>query len=155
MDVTAGYAGDPQLRKVFETEGRGEPDGRLSQVIEGPIRFFALCEQQTLPFYGYAAYVGYLARKNIIDISRLTQLVRLFAARFTGQERIGQQIADTLETLLQPHGVAVYLEAQPLSTPLRGRREIAPVTRTTAWRGRFAKDAALQAEFFTACGLPK
>jgi GTP cyclohydrolase I len=154
VDVTAGYDGDPKLLKVFETECRGEPDCRLSQVIEGPIHFFALCEHHALPFYGQA-YVGYIAHKNIIGISKLTRLVRLFAARFTVQERIGQQIADALETMLQPHGVAVYLEAHHLCTQMRGVREIVPMTRTTVWRGHFADDAALRAEFFTACGLPK
>lgn len=154
VDVTAGYDGDPKLLKVFETECRGEPDCRLSQVIEGPIHFFALCEHHALPFYGQA-YVGYIAHKNIIGISKLTRLVRLFATRFTVQERIGQQIADALETMLQPHGVAVYLEAHHLCTQMRGVREIVPMTRTTVWRGHFADDAALRAEFFTACGLQK
>ena len=154
VDVTAGYDGDPKLLTVFETECRGEPDCRLSQVIEGPINFFALCEHHALPFYGHA-YVGYIAHENIIGISKLTRLARLFAARFTVQERIGQQIADALETMLQPHGVAVYLEAHHLCTQMRGVREIVPMTRTTVWRGHFANDAALRAEFFTACGLQK
>lgn len=154
VDVTAGYEGDPKLLKVFATECRGEPDCRLSQVIEGPIHFFALCEHHALPFYGHA-YVGYIAHENIIGISKLTRLVRLFATRFTVQERIGQQIADALEAMLQPHGVAVYLEAHHLCTQMRGVREIVPMTRTTVWRGHFADDAALRAEFFTACGIQK
>jgi GTP cyclohydrolase IA len=154
VDITAGYDGDPKLLKVFETECRGEPDCRLSQVIEGPIHFFALCEHHALPFFGQA-YVGYIAHENIIGISKLTRLVRLFATRFTVQERIGQQIADALETMLQPHGVAVYLDAHHLCTQMRGVREIVPMTRTTVWRGYFASDAALRAEFFTAGGLPK
>jgi GTP cyclohydrolase IA len=154
VDITAGYEGDPKLLTVFATECRGEPDCRLSQVVEGPIHFFSLCEHHALPFYGQA-YVGYIAHENIIGISKLTRLVRLFATRFTVQERIGQQIADALETMLQPHGVAVYLEAHHLCTQMRGVREIVPMTRTTVWRGHFADDAALRAEFFTACGLPQ
>src|SRR5687767_12629889 len=109
FDATEGYEGDPKLLKVFDTECRGEPDCRLSQVIEGPIPFFALCEHHALPFYG-RAYVGYIAHENIIGISKLTRMVRLFSKRFAVQERIGQQIADSLETMLHPHGVAVYLE---------------------------------------------
>jgi GTP cyclohydrolase I len=154
VDITAGYVGDPKLLKVFTTECQGEPDCHLSQVIEGPIHFFALCEHHALPFYGHA-YVGYIAHENIIGISKLTRLVRLFATRFTVQERIGQQIADALETMLQPHGVAVYLEAHHLCTQMRGVREIVPMTRTTVWRGHFAADAALRAEFFTGCGIQK
>jgi GTP cyclohydrolase I len=149
-DATEGYDGDPKLLKVFDTECRGEPDCRISQVIEGPIRFFALCEHHALPFFG-TAYVGYIAHENIIGISKLTRLVRLFSRRFSVQERIGQQIADALETMLHPHGVAVLLEAHHLCVEMRGVRETAPTTRTTVWRGHFAEDATLRAEFFSAC----
>jgi len=147
-EATNGYDGDPKLLKVFHTECRGGPDCRLSQVIEGPIQFFALCEHHSLPFYG-RAYVAYIAHDQIIGISKLTRLVRLFAKRFTVQERMGQQIADTLDLLLRPHGVAVYLEAHHLCTQMRGVRETSPITRTTCWRGRFAEDANLRAEFLT------
>jgi GTP cyclohydrolase I len=153
-DSTEGYDGDPKLLRVFDTECRGEPDCHLSQVIEGPIPFFALCEHHALPFYGMA-YVGNIAHENIVGISKLTRLVRLFAKRFSVQERIGQQIADTLEAMLHPHGVAVYLEAHHLCMEMRGVREISPITRTTVWRGHFADDPALRSEFFTACGLQR
>ena len=154
FDSTEGYDGDPKLLKVFETECHGEPDCHMSQVLEGPISFFALCEHHALPFYG-KAYVGYIAHENIIGISKLTRLVRLFSKRFSVQERIGQQIADTLETMLHPHGVAVFLEAHHLCMEMRGVRETAPMTRTTVWRGNYAEDASLRAEFFTACGLQR
>ena len=145
FDATAGYEGDPKLLTVFETECRGGPDCRLSQVIEGPIRFFALCEHHALPFYGHA-YVGYIAHEHIIGISKLTRLVRVFAQRFAVQERIGQQIAESLVAMLEPHGVAVYLEAHHLCTQMRGVREVSPLTRTTFWRGEFDQNAALRAE---------
>lgn len=152
FDSTEGYEGDPKLLKVFETECRGGPDCRLSQVVEGPIHFFALCEHHALPFHGHA-YVGYIAHEHIIGISKLTRLVRLFAKRFTVQERIGQQIADTLDAMLEPHGVAVYLEAHHLCTEMRGVRAIAPLTRTTFWRGAYDTNPDLRAEFFTVCGV--
>ena len=154
FDATEGYDGDPKLLRVFETECHGDPDCRLSQVIEGPIPFFALCEHHVLPFHGMA-YVGYIAHENIIGISKLTRLVRLFSKRFAVQERIGQQIADSLETMLHPHGVAVYLEAHHLCMEMRGVRETAPMTRTTVWRGYYAEDSTLRSEFFTACGLQR
>lgn len=154
FDVTAGYDGDPKLIKVFDTECRGGPDCRLSQVIEGPINFYSLCEHHALPFFG-RAYVGYIAHEQIIGISKLTRLVRLYAMRFTVQERIGQQIVDTLEALLHPHGVAVYLEAHHLCTEMRGVRESSPLTRTTYWRGAYDDNPALRAEFYTACGLQR
>jgi GTP cyclohydrolase I len=152
-DATEGYDGDPKLLRVFDTECHGDPDCHLSQVIEGPIHFFALCEHHALPFYGMA-YVGYIAHENIIGISKLTRLVRLFSKRFAVQERIGQQIADTLQAMLHPHGVAVFLEARHLCMEMRGVRETAPNTRTTVWRGYYAEDPALRAEFFTACRFP-
>lgn len=153
-DATEGYDGDPKLLRVFTTECRGEPDCRLSQVVEGPIRFFALCEHHALPFYG-SAYVGYIAHENIIGISKLTRLVRLFSRRFAVQERIGQQIADALEAMLHPHGVAVFLEAHHLCVEMRGVREMAPTTRTAVWRGFYAQDPALRSEFFSACTLQR
>ena len=152
FDATEGYEGDPKLLKVFQTECRGGPDCRLSQVIEGPIHFFSLCEHHALPFHGHA-YVGYIAHEHIIGISKLTRLVRLFAKRFAVQERIGQQIADTLDAMLQPHGVAVYLEAHHLCTQMRGVREISPLTRTTFWRGAYDENAALRGEFLSICGV--
>jgi GTP cyclohydrolase I len=151
-DSTAGYEGDPKLITVFDTECRGGPDCRLSQVVEGPIQFFSLCEHHALPFFG-RAYVGYIAHEQIIGLSKLTRLVRLFAKRFTVQERIGQQIADSLEAMLHPHGVAVYLDAHHLCTQMRGVRETAPLTRTTFWRGNYESDPSLRTEFYVACGL--
>lgn len=152
FDSTEGYEGDPKLIKVFQTECRGGPDCRLSQVVEGPIQFYSLCEHHALPFFG-RAYVGYIAHEHIIGISKLTRLVRVFAKRFAVQERIGQQIADALQSMLQPHGVAVYLEANHLCTQMRGVRESSPVARTAFWRGNYDTDAALRAEFFEMCGL--
>lgn len=153
-DITAGYEGDPKLLTVFPTECHGEPDCRLSQIVEGPIPWSGLCEHHALPILGHA-FIGYIAHEQIIGISKLTRLLRVFASRFTVQERIGQQIADALEGMLRPHGVAVYLEGEHTCTRIRGVRESAPVTRTTVWRGLFADDPALRQEFFVACGLEK
>jgi GTP cyclohydrolase I len=154
FDVTNGYEGDPKLVRVFPTECRGGPDCRLSQVVEGPISFFAMCEHHVMPFYGQA-YVGYIAHEHIVGISKLSRLVRLFARRFTLQERIGRQVADALEGMLEPHGVAVYLEAQHLCMQMRGVNEHASLTRTTHWRGNYDANPNLRAEFFTACGLER
>lgn len=148
-DSTAGYEGDPKLVTVFETECRGGPDCRLSQIIEGPIQFYSLCEHHALPFYGHA-YIGYIAHEHIIGISKLTRLIRLYARRFTVQERLGQEVADTLDLLLEPHGVAVYLEAHHLCTQMRGVEEVASQTRTTFWRGAYEREESLRREFFAA-----
>lgn len=120
-------------------------------MIEGPIPFFALCEHHALPFHGQA-YVGYVADERIIGISKLTRLVRLFAKRFTMQERLGQQIADAFDAMLQPYGVAVYLEAQHLCKMMRGVRETCPLTRTSTWRGEYESNSSLRVEFLLATG---
>ena len=146
FDVTAGYDGDPKLLTAFQTECSGGPDCELSQIIEGPIQFFSLCEHHALPFHGQA-YLGYIAHEHIIGISKLTRLVRLFAQRFSVQERLGRQIVDALQAMLQPHGVAVYLQAHHLCTQMRGVREAEPLTRTTFWRGEYERNPALRTEF--------
>src|SRR5438067_4534144 len=138
-DATAGYEGDPKLLTAFPAEGVG------GHVIEGPISFSALCEHHALPFYGNA-HIGYIAGDEIIGISKLTRLVRLYARRFTVQERLGEQIADTLNELISPAGIAVHLEASHLCTRMRGVEEHSR-TITTFWRGAFEDDAELRREF--------
>ena len=148
-DSTAGYEGDAKLLTAFPTECRGGPDCHISQVIEGPIRFYALCEHHALPFFG-VAHVGYVAHENIIGISKLTRLVRLFGRRFTVQERMGQEIADRLVALLQPHGVAVHLDAVHLCTQMRGVQDQGSHTWTSFWRGNYEEDPELRREFLDA-----
>ena len=142
-DATAGYEGEPKLLTAFPAEGRGV-ESATSQIIEGPIAFQSLCEHHALPFHGFA-HIGYIAGDQIIGISKLTRLVRLFARRFTVQERLGEQIADALVELVSPQGVAVHLEASHLCTQMRGVEEHSR-TITTFWRGTFA-DPELRREF--------
>jgi GTP cyclohydrolase I len=145
-DSTQGYEGDPKLLTAFPTECRGGPDCRISQIIEGPISFFALCEHHALPFFG-VAHIGYIAHDQIIGISKLTRLVRVFARRFTVQERMGVEIADRLVELMNPHGVAVHLKAVHLCTQMRGVREEQSSTTTAFWRGSYDAEAVLRQEF--------
>jgi GTP cyclohydrolase I len=149
FDSTYGYEGDQKLLTAFPTECRGGPDCSISQIIEGPIHFYSLCEHHALPFHG-VAHLGYIAHEHIIGISKLTRLVRLFARRFTVQERMGQQIADTLVDILEPHGVAVHLEAVHLCTQMRGVREESSHTWTSFWRGGYEDKPELRAEFLNA-----
>lgn len=153
FDATEGYDGDPKLVKAFDTECHDVSGCGLSQIIQGPIPFYALCEHHALPFHG-SVYVGYIAQDQIIGISKLTRLVRLFSKRFAVQERIGQEVADMLEATVHPQGIAIYIEAHHLCMEMRGVREINPMTRTTVWRGSYAEEASLRSEFFTSCGLP-
>ena len=143
-EATAGYDGDPKLVTTFPTESDAVEGQPFAQIVEGPIAFSALCEHHALPFHGHA-HVGYIAGERIIGISKLTRLVRLFSRRFTVQERLGEQIADTLVALVEPEGVAVRLEASHLCTQMRGVEEHSRTT-TTAWRGVY-RDAELRREF--------
>jgi GTP cyclohydrolase I len=152
-EATSGYEGDPKMLTAFPTECRGGPDCRISQIIQGPISFFSLCEHHAFPFYG-VAYVGYVAHERIIGISKLTRLVRVFARRFSVQERLGQQIAETLERVLEPHGVAVRLQAHHLCTQMRGVREERSKTWTSFWRGNYESDTAMRGEFLDVCHSP-
>src|SRR6266576_2933396 len=127
FDATAGYEGDPKLLTAFPTE------------------------RHALPFHGHA-YIGYIAHEEIIGISKLTRLVRVFARRFTVQERVGVQIADELVRVLQPHGVAVHLSAMHLCTQMRGVREDHSRTITSFWRGNYESDPQLRTEFLSIAG---
>ena len=147
-DATAGYDGDPKLLTAFPAEHAGEQSGLI---VEGPISFHALCEHHALPFHG-SAHVAYVAGSEIIGISKLTRIVRLYARRFTVQERMGEQIADALVDLVEPRGVGVHLEAAHLCTQMRGVAEDGSRTITTFWRGLFRDDADLRREFLLHVG---
>jgi len=146
FDATAGYDGDPKLRTAFPSERPEGVEGRHQQIVEGPISFFALCEHHALPFHG-VAHVAYLSDGEILGISKLTRLVRLYARRFTVQERLGEQIADALVELVSPRGVAVHLDAAHLCTQMRGVEEEGSHTVTTFFRGLYDEDADLRREF--------
>jgi GTP cyclohydrolase IA len=146
VDATSGYDGDPKLRTAFPSERPDGIEGTHSQVVEGPISFFALCEHHALPFHG-VAHLAYLPGSEILGISKLTRLVRLYARRVTVQERLGEQIADGLVELVAPQGVAVHLDASHLCTQMRGVNEEGSRTVTTFWRGRYDEDADLRREF--------
>ncbi|HZB98312.1 MAG TPA: GTP cyclohydrolase I [Candidatus Sulfotelmatobacter sp.] len=146
FDSTAGYEDDPKMLTAFPTECHGGPDCEISQVIEGPISFFALCEHHALPFHG-TAHVAYIPHEQIIGISKLTRLVRVYARRFTVQERMGREIVDRLVEILGPHGVALHLEAVHLCTQMRGVREQRSRTSTSFWRGAYEGNPDLRREF--------
>jgi GTP cyclohydrolase IA len=145
-DATSGYEGDHKVLTAFPTECRCDKDCLVSEIVEGPISFYSLCEHHALPFHG-VVHIGYVPHERIIGISKLTRLVRLFARRFTVQERLGEQIADALVELIEPHGVAVHIEAAHLCTQMRGVREEHSKTVTSVWRGGYSETPELRREF--------
>jgi GTP cyclohydrolase I len=150
-EATRGIEGDPKLRTVFPNEA-GDAEHRSDQIVEGPIRFYSLCEHHALPFFG-DAHVGYVPGRELIGLSKLTRLVRLHARRFTLQERLAADIADDLARLTHASGVAVRLEATHLCTQMRGVGEASSVTRTTAWRGAYESSPELREEFLGLCRI--
>jgi GTP cyclohydrolase I len=146
VEATDGYDGDPKLITAFPTECHGGSSCEIAQIVEGPIPFHALCEHHALPFQG-RAWLGYVAHEQILGISKLTRLVRVLTRRFGVQEGMTHRIADELAALTDAHGVAVYLEAEHMCMSMRGVREDATITRTTAYRGVYERDATLRAEF--------
>ena len=94
-----------------------------------------------------------MAHEGIVRISKLTRLVRVVTRRFGVQEEMTHEIADELTRMMEPHGVAVYLEAHHLCTQMRGVRELMAKTRTTAFRGNYSASASLRSEFFDVAGL--
>jgi GTP cyclohydrolase I len=141
----------PRAFEMLNTECRSGPTCRQVKVIEGPIQFLGLCERHSFPFFGQV-YVGYIAYEQIMGICQLTRLVRFCALRATGEETIRQQIADALEALLHPYGIAIYLEAYHQCTQTRGL-QATPALYSTVWRGNYGLDSALQTEFLNTCGL--
>ncbi|MGH7862895.1 MAG: GTP cyclohydrolase I [Candidatus Dormibacteraceae bacterium] len=147
LDATAGYEGDPKLVTLFPDERLGESScGTHQLVVEGPITFYSLCEHHALPFFGHA-HVGYVPGEKLIGISKLTRLVRLYAMRFSLQERIGEEVANGLAEILEARGVAVHLEATHLCTQMRGVKDTETRTQTTTWRGAFGADSGLRDQF--------
>ena len=115
-------------------------------VIVREIEFYSLCEHHILPFWG-KCHVGYLPRNRIIGLSKIPRIVDMFARRLQVQERLTREIAEALETALDPRGVAVVMEAQHLCMMARGVEKQAPKMATNVMRGAFREDSSTRAEF--------
>ena len=115
-------------------------------VIVKDIEFYSLCEHHILPFWG-RCHVGYLPRKRIVGLSKIPRLVDMFSRRLQVQERLTREIAEALETALEPRGVAVVIEGQHLCMMARGVQKQAPKMTTNVMRGTFRDDSSTRAEF--------
>ena len=112
------------------------------------IDFFSLCEHHLLPFYG-VVHVGYLPGDKIMGISKIPRIVDVFARRLQIQERMTKQVANAIEDILQPKGVAVMAEASHLCMQMRGVEKKASFMVTSAMRGAFKENHKTRDEFLT------
>ena len=115
-------------------------------VIVKEIEFYSLCEHHILPFWG-KCHVGYLPKNRIIGLSKIPRIVDMFSRRLQVQERLTREIAEALETALDPRGVAVVMEGQHLCMMARGVEKQAPKMTTNVMRGTFREDSSTRAEF--------
>lgn len=115
-------------------------------VIVKDIDFYSLCEHHLLPFFG-KCHVAYVPRGKVIGLSKIPRLVEVFSRRLQVQERLTNQIADTLRVTLKPLGVAVVLEATHLCMSMRGVQKQNSIAVTSAMLGVLRDDARTRMEF--------
>ena len=132
---------------LFRAEG-------AEMVVVKEIEFYSLCEHHMLPFFG-KVHLAYVPNQTILGLSKFARLVDIFARRMQVQERLTAQLADALEEVLEPKGVAVVSEASHLCMMMRGVEKQGALTRTSVMRGAFKEDAELRREFLAAlfCGV--
>ncbi|MBX6352798.1 MAG: GTP cyclohydrolase I FolE [Thermoflavifilum sp.] len=141
-ELLAGMTVDPD--SVLSTTFEEKTDG---PVVVADIIFYSLCEHHMLPFFG-TAHVAYLPADRIVGLSKIARLVEVVSRRLQVQERMTEQIADSIDRVLKPHGVMVLVEAEHLCMCARGVKKPGSRTVTTAVRGQYRDDATLRAEFF-------
>ena len=115
-------------------------------VIVKDVDFYSLCEHHMLPFFG-RAHIAYLPKGKVVGLSKIPRLVEMFSRRLQGQERFTTEIAETLENVLEPKGVAVVVEAIHLCMMMRGVAQQNAFAITSSMRGSFESDPKTRAEF--------
>jgi len=121
-------------------------------VIVKNIEMYSLCEHHLLPFFG-RCHVGYLPNKYVIGLSKIPRIVETFSRRLQVQERLTQQIAETITNSIDPKGVAVVIEGQHLCMMMRGVEKQNTQMITSAMLGRFRNDSRSRSEFFSLIGI--
>ncbi len=148
-ELTAGYHVDPDRLvngAIFEV-------AYSEMVVVKAIPFYSLCEHHLLPFFGTAA-VAYIPRGRVVGLSKIPRIVEMFARRLQVQERLTEEIAEFLQTRLEPQGVGVVIEATHLCAVMRGVRKPGTVMTTSAVLGLFRTRDRTRAEFFAHLARP-
>jgi GTP cyclohydrolase I len=149
-ELLSGYSADPA--KII--------NGALfhinydEMVLVRDIEFYSLCEHHMLPFLG-RAHVAYLPKGKVIGLSKIPRIVEMYARRLQVQERMTRQIADLLQETLEPHGVAVVVEAMHLCSMMRGVKKHDARMTTSAMHGAFRANLATRQEFLENISRPR
>jgi GTP cyclohydrolase I len=146
----AGYEADPEdlLNRTFE-----ETDGYDEMVLLKDIRFESHCEHHMAPIIG-KAHIAYLPKTRVVGISKLARLVEMYTKRLTIQEKMTSQIANTLNEVLQPQGVAVVIEAAHQCMTTRGVHKPGITMVTSRMLGAFRESPSTRREFLSMVGTP-
>src|SRR5579885_3486152 len=146
----SGYGTDPVelLQRTFE-----ETDGYDEMVVLKDIRFESHCEHHLAPIIG-KAHVAYLPQQRVVGISKLARLVEVYAKRLQIQEKMTAQIANTLDEVLQPKGVAVVIEAAHQCMTTRGVHKPGVTMVTSRMLGAFRTDPSSRREVLSMIGTP-
>ncbi|MDP4021727.1 GTP cyclohydrolase I FolE [Methylobacterium sp. NEAU 140] len=134
---------DALLARVFE-----EVEGYSDIVLVRDIPFYSHCEHHMVPFMGLA-HIAYYPTRGVVGLSKLARVVDTFAKRLQTQETMTAQVADVIESVLKPRGVAVMVEAEHLCMAMRGVQKAGVSTITTQFRGAFKDDASEQVRFLS------
>jgi GTP cyclohydrolase I len=145
--LTSGYRVDP--RRVVN--GALFPVKYDEMVIVKDIEFFSLCEHHLLPFFG-KVHVAYLPKGHVIGLSKIPRIVDVFARRLQIQERMTQEIAQTIQTLIDPVGVGVICEARHFCMMMRGVEKQHSGAVTSAMLGAFRTRKTTRDEFLALAG---
>ena len=140
--LTQGYQQDPRalLNEAIFDEDCDE------MVIVKDIDFYSLCEHHLLPFFG-RIHVAYIPDGKVVGLSKIPRLVEMFARRLQVQERLTMQVAETIEQVLQPRGVAVVAESIHLCMMMRGIEQQNAFAITSSLKGVFQQDSRTRSEF--------
>jgi GTP cyclohydrolase IA len=141
-EVLEGYTIDPVALvngALFDVEYD-------EMIVVKDIEFFSMCEHHMLPFYG-RAHVAYIPTEKIIGLSKIPRIVDMFSRRLQVQERMTRQIADMIDEVLNPQGVAVVVEGSHMCSMMRGVEKEHPRMVTSTMLGSFKTDLALRNEF--------